>query len=189
MPPQGGFVDGTKGITVTINRPPASGPRAGNPSAVEVIIAQPQTLNLVRLFTVTPFNVRARAVALKGAGGDFCVLATDTGSATAVSVSNGANVVMDKCGLAVNASGSSALSVTGGAALQAQSESVVGQAKVSNGGSINPPDGLKVNQPATTDPYANVSVPTPSGCTPYQYGFEIFSIRSAHCRPASIAAA
>ena len=80
----GGFVDGTKGITVTINRPPASGPRAGNPSAVEVIIAQPQPLNLVRLFTVTPFNVSARAVALKGAGGDFCVLATDAGSATAV---------------------------------------------------------------------------------------------------------
>ena len=39
-----GFQDATKGMTITPNSPPASGPNVNNPKAVEVIISQPQTL-------------------------------------------------------------------------------------------------------------------------------------------------
>jgi len=35
---QYGFVDGTGGVTVTVNNPPVSGPNTGNAQAVEVLI-------------------------------------------------------------------------------------------------------------------------------------------------------
>ncbi len=160
-----GFVNGTANVTVTVNHPPLSGSYTSNANAVEVIIAQPQVLTIVKYFTATAFNVSARAVALQGASGSFCVLETDSRSVTGVSVSNGATVNFNKCSLGVNATGSSALSVTGGATLQAQSISVSGQAQVNNGGSVNTTSGLNVNQAVTADPYANVAMPTNSGCT------------------------
>src|SRR6185503_12273161 len=38
-----GFVDGTSNVTVTVNKPPASGPYASNASAIQVIIVAPAT--------------------------------------------------------------------------------------------------------------------------------------------------
>ena len=70
-----GFGNNVNGITVTINNPPATGDHAGNATAVEAIVAQPQTLTLVGLFISNPFRLSARAVALAGSGGSFCVLA------------------------------------------------------------------------------------------------------------------
>jgi hypothetical protein len=160
-----GFVNGVSGASVTVNNPPSSGSHSGNSSAVEVIVLQPQALTIVSFFTATAFNVSARAVALKGASGSFCLLETDSSATTGVSVSNGATVKLNQCSLAVNATGSSALSVTGGASLQAQSISVSGQSQVNNGGSITTTSGVNVNQAATADPYANVTMPTSSGCT------------------------
>ncbi len=160
-----GFGNNDNGVIVTINNPPATGAHAGNASAIEAIIAQPQTLTLVGLFIPNPFHLSARAVALAGSGGSYCVLATDTNSATAVTLSNGANVSMNSCGLAVNANGPAALSVTGGSVLNAQSVLVSSQDSVTNGGSINAVNGVKFNQANTADPYANVPTPAQSGCS------------------------
>lgn len=160
----GGFVNGAGGATVTINKPPLTGSNAGVATAIEVIITQPQALRLVSLFSAATFNVNARAVALKGASGSFCAMSTDTGSSTGISVSNGATVNFNQCGLAVNGSGSSALSVVGGATLNVLSVTAVGQAHVSNGGRINATDGVQINQPATSDPYAGIATPASAGC-------------------------
>ncbi|MGO9545955.1 MAG: pilus assembly protein TadG-related protein [Rhodomicrobium sp.] len=159
-----GFVNATNGVTVTVNNPPKSGNYTNNQGAVEVIVNQPRTLTLAALFGTSKFNISARAVALRGSNGGFCALATDTGAATAVSISGGAAVTMNGCGLAVNATGSSALSVSGGAVLQAQSVTVSGQANISGGAAINATNGISQNQSATADPYANVSMPASSGC-------------------------
>jgi hypothetical protein len=159
-----GFVNGVSNVTVTVNNPPQSGAHAGLTSAVEVIISQPQTLDLIRYFTSATFTVQARAVALEGTSGNYCVLAADTASATGVSISNGASLVLNSCSLAVNAIGPSALSVTGGSNLRAQSVSVSGQAQVNNGASITAAGGVNVNQSPIADPYANVPMPTSSGC-------------------------
>jgi hypothetical protein len=163
----GGFVDGAGGVVVTVNKPPASGNNTANAGAVEVIITQPQTLQLVSLFSEAAFNVGARAVAVKGASGNFCLLTTNTASATSLAVSNGATVNLNQCGAAVNSGGSAALSVTGGARLNTASVKVVGQAKVSNGGSIvtSPiANNVQINQAPTDDPYAGVTSVVPAGC-------------------------
>jgi hypothetical protein len=73
-----GFVDGgADGTTVTVNNPPLSGSQVSSASAVEVIIAQPQTLSMATLFYTGPFNVGARAAAITGTG-SYCVLQLDS---------------------------------------------------------------------------------------------------------------
>lgn len=158
------FVDGADGVTVTVNRPPTLGAYVGNSTAVEVIIAQPQTLSLVSLFRSGLFSVGARAAAMMGGSGTVCVLQLLGTSITGVSIGNGATVNLAQCGMGVNATSSSALSVTGGAVLNAQFVSVSGSTSVRNGGVINATNGVKTNQPAVADPYANVARPSFSGC-------------------------
>ena len=63
---EAGFVDGVDGVSVTLNHPPASGSNAGVSQAVEVIVAQPQTLYMASVFGSGIFNVGARSVAKAG---------------------------------------------------------------------------------------------------------------------------
>ncbi len=157
-----GFKDGDDGASVTVHTRPASGPHAGDASAVEVVIAQPQTLTLVGLSL--PFNVSARAVAMKGAGGD-CVLQLYGGNTTGVTISNGATVNLEQCGMGVDATGTASLSMSGGAVLNTLSVSASGGISVTNGAVIHATNGTKSNQPAVADPYASVALPTYSGCS------------------------
>ena len=67
------YVDGSKGVVVTVNHPPIlSVAQAGNSNAVEVVIAKPQTLTLAGLVGSTygsgpvSWNVKASAVATIG---------------------------------------------------------------------------------------------------------------------------
>ena len=159
-----GFVNGVGGVTVTVNQPPTLGSHAGDTKAVEVIVSQPQILTLVALFRDGVFQVSARAVAALGGSGSGCVLQTLNTNITGVSISNGAVVNVEQCGINVNATRSSALSVTGGAALNAKFVSVSGGTSVNNGAQINATDGVKTDQPALADPYAGVAQPSYSGC-------------------------
>jgi hypothetical protein len=167
----GGFVDGAGGVVVKVNMPPTSGnhtaPGAG---AIEVIVTQPQTLQLVSLFTAAAFNVGARAVAV-GASGKICMWARN-----GIFLNNGANVEADRCGVAVNGTGpAAALEVSGGAKLTTQSVTVSGDIKVSHSGQLTTTpttDDIKIGQPATADPYEDVAMPPPppGPCGEYKGG-------------------
>lgn len=158
-----GLQDATNGVTITPNNPPASGSQINNKGAVEVIVSQPQNLVLVRLFRNGTFNVSARAVAVAGAGGT-CVLQLNSG--TGLTMTNGATATLTKCGIAIDSQTASALSMSGGAQLNAQSVSVVGGTSISNGAAINPSSALRTKQPSVADPYANVTMPVlPLGCS------------------------
>jgi hypothetical protein len=160
-----GFTNGSSSATITVNNPPLSGNYTGNNRAVEVIASQPQTIKMAGLFGVSIYSLSARAVALAGATGSYCLLGTDTASATAVDISNGAAVTLSGCGLAVNATGPAALSVSGGSVLRAQAVTASGQVSIgSNGSVIHAPGGIMQNQPVTEAPYANVAMPASCGC-------------------------
>jgi hypothetical protein len=158
-----GFTTAVSGVAITINNPPKSGPNTANNNAVEVIIAQPQTLPLFEMFVSGPLNISGRAVAIAGSSGSACVLALDTSyttaSAPAVVDGNGASITLNGCGMASNAGGPGALSVTGGAVLNASAVSLVGTDTVNNGGTITATNGVKTGQTAVTDPYAGITVP------------------------------
>jgi hypothetical protein len=159
-----GFANGTGGTTVTVNHPPLAGNYVGNANAVEVVIGQPQTLPLSSMFYSGAWNISVRAVATAGSSANACALELDTSNTTGVTISNGATVTLNQCGLGVNANGSSALAVSGGAVLNTKSVSVSGSASVTNGGVINATNGVKTAQPAIADPYSGVTVPSGSGC-------------------------
>ncbi len=157
-----GFTNGSSNVTVTVNSPPKSGNYSGNWSAVEVIVSQPQTLKMAGLFGVSVYNLSARAVAIRGAGTNgYCILSMDNSSGIGVGLWGGVQVWMNGCGMAVNASGSGALTLQSGGTLGAPSVSLVGQLN-NVWSTVWAP--VKQNQPAVADPYANVAVPSSTGC-------------------------
>ena len=165
---QYGLTDGVDGVTVTVNSPPASGPNTATAGAVEVIVRKPEALFLSSFF-INSAAVAARAVALAGSGGKYCVLALDTVPATSVSLdgvdlSNGANLNLVQCGLALNTPGSNALVVSGGAKLVAASLSVVGNYVTNNGGQVVISGAINTSAAAVSDPYAGVPMPVPAAC-------------------------
>jgi Flp pilus assembly pilin Flp len=164
-----GFANGSKGTTVTVNKPPLSGPNVGNPGAVEVIIKQPQTLLFSSLFLNSPVVVQARAVA--GAAPP-CVLALSqtplVSLATGIAAAAFANVLADQCTVADNSPGVVALTVAAFANMTAQKVNVVG-GFLGLLGTVTP---TPVHAPATPDPFAGTTVPDISTlpCNPYSFG-------------------
>jgi len=159
-----GFTRGVAGVTLIVNYPPISGSHAGAEDAVEVVLAQPQTLILGRIFWPQAFNVKVRAVALIGSSGGYCALQLNSAATIGVKMDNGASADLATCGLAVNSTRATALKMSGGAKLTAATVSVVGGASISNGAKIDPSSALKVGQPSVADPYAAVAAPSFSGC-------------------------
>jgi Flp pilus assembly protein TadG len=166
---QYGQVDGTGGVTVTVNQPPKSGTHTTTAGAIEVIVQRTETPFFASFF-VNSAAVASRAVALSGSSsGKYCVLALDSTAATTVSTAgisagNGVTIDLSTCGLQVNATGADALYVTGGAVIKASTVSVGGNYSVSNGGSLQVSGSIITSAAAMADPYAGVAVPTPGAC-------------------------
>ena len=157
-----GFVNGSGGTTVAVNNPPTSGPNTSQ-SAIEVIISQPLNFMIAQLFLNTPLTLQARAVAV-GASGNGCVLALDTANVTDDSVSGGAKLNLNNCSLYVNSDSTTALQMSGGASINAVSAFITGNYTTSGGASLNTTQGTFTGVPPITDPYADVSIPSYSGC-------------------------
>lgn len=158
-----GFPDGEDGIAVAVISPPTQGTFATRPDAVEVVISQPQTLSLIGLFREDPVTVRARAVALIGAG-TMCALSLDPSDSGAVRGSGGAAINLEDCGLAVNSSSGTAVTLSGGASITASDVNIVGDYTLSGGATITADNGIVTGSAPFADPYAGVAVPAVGPC-------------------------
>lgn len=156
-----GYVNGVNGVSVAVNQPPTSGNYSSNSQAVEVIVRRPQPRLLTALFGSDPVNIAARAVAL-GSGGLGCVLALDRTAGPAVTVKGSTNLNLIGCNLYDDSNAANALNVSGTAVVSAAQVGVVGG--VSGISSITASNGIRTGMGLVADPYANVSVPAPSGC-------------------------
>lgn len=162
---QYGFADGTGGVTVAVNTPPASGGFTSNAQAVEVVVTRPQARFFAGFLAAGPGTVRGRAVAVAGVNGDACVLALDPVAAGAALDTGTANVNLMGCSLFANSSSSTALTMKGGSVMSAQSVGLVGAASIANNSSLTTVAGLKTGQAPMPDPYANVAIPAhAAGC-------------------------
>ena len=104
-----GYVAGSNGTTISVNKPPLTGPNVATPGAVEVIIKQPQTPLFSGLFLKSPVVVQGRAVA--GPAKEVtCVLALSqtplVSLVTGIAAAAFANVLADQCTVADNSPGS-----------------------------------------------------------------------------------
>ena len=159
-----GFVDGTNGVTVTINNPPATGAYTANPLAIEVIIQEPQTRLISSLFLASNPTVKTRAVAIAGAPGTGCVLTLDQAAVDDVFNNGTTNVSLNACDLYINAAGNNALTLTGQAILNITNGGAYIHGGYNGGGTLNDFNQTHFGAPVQPDPFANMGIPSYSGC-------------------------
>jgi Flp pilus assembly protein TadG len=164
-----GFTDEVNGAVVTVNNPPASGSHTADGNAVEVLISRPQPLQLARMFLSGPPTLNTRAVATLNAGGNACVLALDRGNVTDVSDNGNTTLNMNNCNLWVNSPSNSALTLNGQATINANAAFISGNYTTSGQASLNTTAGTFTGAAPANDPYADVSIPSYSGCNQTNY--------------------
>jgi Flp pilus assembly protein TadG len=157
-----GYVVGTNGTTVTVNRPPVTGHYAGNTKAIEVIVTTSQPRLLSSIYSSTPVTLAGRAVALPGNNGTGCVLALNATASGDVTSKGNSVVTLDQCSVYDNSSDASALVNGGTASINALSVNVVGN--ISGGSGITTTQGINTGTSPASDPYANIAMPPFSGC-------------------------
>src|SRR5260370_35014416 len=108
-----GFVEGQRGVRVTVNNPPTSGSMQGKTGSVEVIISLSQPPMLSRLFHPDDFIIDGRAVATFGGPG--CVLALNPTQKSAVLAAGNTTVNMPKCNFISDSTASNAFTGSGSA--------------------------------------------------------------------------
>jgi hypothetical protein len=146
--------------TITVNRPPLSGPYAGNTGAVEVIITQPQPSHFATLVWPGLLTVTGRAVAM---GGDkACIIALDPTASAAVGGQGSISATAQNCSVYSNSADSSSVSMGGTAYLSALTVNAVGT--VYGTSNITTQAGIYTHQLPIRDPYASVNMPSYSGC-------------------------
>lgn len=160
------YVDGSNGITVTVNSPPASGSYASDSNAVQVVIAQPQVLKFASLF-LPAVTLRTQAVATLTSTG--CVMALDSGSITDVTDTGNTVLNLQNCNLVVNSPASDALRLTGSAQINANAAYIVGNYTTSGQAALNTTQGVHTGVSGASDPYADVQIPNYSGCDQNNY--------------------
>ncbi len=156
-----GFTNGSNGVTVTVNNPPATGYSTANSSAVEVIISQNVPTFFMEMVGVSSGRVQARAVAQLGSGTN-CLFSLDPAASGAFSASGGVNVQVN-CGITVNSSSSTAMSVSGGSQVTATYIDLAGKDSVSGGSTVSPAPVTGVA--AASDPLSSLPKPSVGGCT------------------------
>jgi len=165
------FVNGSNGVTVTVNRPPQSGNYTTAAGAVEVIITQPQARLLSAMWHAQPISISARAVA-RGTGGKGCVLALDRSASGAVTLQGNAQVTLTGCSLFDDSNNTSALTVGGTSRLSAYSTYVVGGCGTSTCSSISNisvTNGIETGTTPMADPYAGTASGSYSGCAQHNF--------------------
>lgn len=150
-------------FTVNVFAPPVSGAYVGNARAVEVRVSRSETLLLAQLF-VDSAQVSARAVALAGSPGDYCVIALDKAAADTAEFRGNATINLEGCGVAANSDNDEALLIAGSAILKASFiETVGGYAQQGSGQ-------LLVNtrithSTALPDPFEDLPIPPSGACS------------------------
>ena len=145
------------GTTVTLNVPPLSGPAAGDPQSVEVIVTEPAPIHFTSLFLGAAPDITTRAVA-KAVVSDACVWSLHPSAPSAMHVAGTADVDLD-CGVVVNSDHPEALDQEGSSCLSATSVSVTGNY---SGSCVSPEP--EVSMPSYGDPLSYLTAPTYGAC-------------------------
>jgi hypothetical protein len=154
------------GSIITVAEPPGDGPSKGRMGAVEVTIKRVYPRMLSALFGNTPVTIAARAVATTK-GGYGCVLALDATASGSAAAQGTVNIALQSCSLYDDSNSVSAVSGGGSATFSALSIGISGG--ISGASNFTATEGIWTGQPSTADPYADVNIPSFSGCDYHNY--------------------
>jgi hypothetical protein len=152
-----GFTDGAEGVSITINRPPASGPRAGDTTSIEVLITQSLPTFLLRVIGISVIRTSTRAVASEKAN-PICIYGLNSSASGTISFT-GTGSFQSACAILADSASPDALITDDDAKVQASSIGVVGG---SSAAQISP---IPINGAVpVADPFAQRTAPIFSGC-------------------------
>jgi hypothetical protein len=110
-----GFDNALSDITVTVNRPPSSGPNSGNNNAVEVIIERPIPTMFMKIIRPEDTLVRARAVAdVEPEWDPPYILTLDPDARGAITISGTTDINVPECTIVAKSNNPQALTINGG---------------------------------------------------------------------------
>jgi hypothetical protein len=159
-----GFTNGVNNVTVTINKPPTLGSYAGKSNAVEAILTKQRATLFSSLFTAQSVNIEVRSVATTKFIGVYCILALAAHENGALLFTGTADVLLKNCGINVNSDDAGgALTSKGASVVGATYADIVGGISQSNNSELNVGK-ITTGADAIDDPYANLNVPTGTGC-------------------------
>jgi hypothetical protein len=147
------------GIAVTSNTNTASQGTTATLSAQGVV-----GTDFMRIAGISQLTIRVNSSAFIKRRTDGCVLALSKTASPAVSLGGSTTVGLSDCTVYSNSSGAAAVSVGGSATLTAQMIGAVGGVSASSS-NINLTEGIATHLAPIIDPYADMQVPSYSGCT------------------------
>jgi hypothetical protein len=163
-----GFTNGVNNVVVIVNKPPASGPHAGDDKFVEVIVQQALTTYFGRVVNRPSVTVQPRGVAGVVQPANGCLYVLDPTAAKALEIKSSGELIADECAVIVNSNDpDDAISVSNnGSGLAATTIAVTGGAYLQSGSTAyitpSPTEGVA----PTPDPLSGVVMPDVSGpCT------------------------
>lgn len=145
--------------TLTLSHPPRSGPRAGEPGFVEVVVEQQTPTSFMRIVGAEVGRVAARAVAGVQSELAPCVIALDPEAAGALALEPGADLAA-ACAVAVASRDPEAIVVAPGACLTAHALSVGAAGFEAPDSCLSPAPGSRA---FPVDPLAGLALPSPIG--------------------------
>jgi len=158
-----GVTDGSNGVVVTVDTPPADGPNLGRSGFVEAVITQPNPTFFMKMFKFDSVDVVARAVAGTPGPSENCVYILDPKKDYAMDLEGSFDVSASHCGVIVDSTSQYALEFTGsGGSLSAGAVSVVGG--VGGQSSDSTPTPVTGAAPVN-DPLDLTGPVPPGGCT------------------------
>jgi Flp pilus assembly protein TadG len=153
---------GFTGATCSAQNSPTSGAFTADSNAVRVTLAVQRKLGFSSLFMSAAPKIEASATATVVPSGKYCVVSLESNAETGITATGATDVDLG-CGMITNSTSMSAAVATGSAEVTASPIAAVGGVPASTrwgAGTVLQPFTL-----AQADPFADVVVPTPSGCT------------------------
>lgn len=159
--------------TITVNIPPRTGSHTGDTTAVEVVVQVKANTFFANVFGLRSTNLQGRAVAGFGGegshGGGGCVLALAQTASQALRFQGSGSIMAPSCTVLSNSNAADAVFVGGSETLKALGVYTAGQMQLGPSAKVELTNGADLNQPRAADPYADLTVPTTSGCTYSNY--------------------
>ncbi len=156
-------------VTISVHYPPITGSYAGNTQAVEVVATQTQTRVFSSLFTDEDPEVIVRAISTRQPIGSACVLALNQSANSALLFQGSTTVNLGGCSAAANSSSSSAIDIAGSSTLSTYSLYTAGNYSQSGSSSLTTTEDAVTYGAQIVDPYADLEVPSYSGCDRNNY--------------------
>jgi Flp pilus assembly protein TadG len=145
-----------------IENGPASGPFAGNATAVRVNLQRRGSVSFVSMFRSDPVLINATATAAATPYPKYCMLSLVEDNTAGFHFEGNVDLNLD-CGLATNSNGSPAMTVAGssGTITTTEVSAVGGLTQYPN---FQGSPTFMQGQPAQPDPYKNLPIPPATGC-------------------------